>query len=173
MGVVFDLADQKIGYIGTGNEAIPPFLAIDQHFVTAAVGSVGQNDRSYDDPVEIAVSNELFLNVLVGVGASQKHAKTKTLQTAKLSPTVTCAKSGDANQPLHAGGLHCWYESTGGLREQADRSDHKFRSSSNAKRLYDNVDPVERGRHIMRVKGIALALLEIGINYSDPLGAPG
>jgi len=48
-----------------------------------------------------------------------------------------------------------------------------LRARSDAESLYDNIYPVERFRHIARIKRVTPALFKIGIGYSDSVGTPG
>ena len=57
MGVVINLPDQKIRDIGTGYQAISPVFRLDEDLIAAAPRPVRQNDRSHDDPIEVACLN--------------------------------------------------------------------------------------------------------------------
>jgi hypothetical protein len=64
-GVVVDLLDEEIRYVGARDEPACPAARINQRAIGVRLRPIGQDHGTHDHPVELAVADDAFLHVLV------------------------------------------------------------------------------------------------------------
>jgi hypothetical protein len=74
-GVVVDLLDEEIRYVGARDEPPCPAARIDQRAIGVRLRPIGQDHGTHDHPVELAPADDAFLQVLVVIDAPQQQMK--------------------------------------------------------------------------------------------------
>lgn len=116
-----DLSNDKIRNICARYKAIPPASRFIQNPIAAGPPSVCQDARPYDHPIEITLSNEALLNILVVVSAPKENSERDALKASDTVAAVPCSESCHADEPPDTLVLHRGNENARGVREKADR----------------------------------------------------
>jgi hypothetical protein len=74
-GVIVDLLDEEIRYVGARDEPPCPAARIDQRAIGVRLRPICQDHGTHDHPVELAPANDAFLHVLVVIDAPQQQMK--------------------------------------------------------------------------------------------------
>jgi len=90
--VVVDLLDEEIRHVGTRDEPACPVARIDQRAIGVRLQPVGQDHGTHDHPVELAVADGAFLNVLVVIDAPQQQMKRHAVKKPAMAAAVAAPK---------------------------------------------------------------------------------
>jgi hypothetical protein len=70
-GVVVDLLDEEIRYVGARDEPACPAARIDQRAIGVRLRPIGQDHGTHDHPVDLAPADDALLHILVVIDAPQ------------------------------------------------------------------------------------------------------
>src|SRR5437868_3102426 len=137
-GVVVDLLDEEIRYVGARDEAPCPAARIDQRAIGVRLRPIGQDHGTHDHPVELAPADDALLQVLVVIDAPQQQMKRRTTKEPAAAEAVACPEARHADQPLDVSLPIAVTSTRVALEKSRVRLEDDFGSDRNTKRLDDN-----------------------------------
>src|SRR5262249_75430 len=87
-GVVVDLLDEEIRYVGARDEGPCPGAGSDQGGIGVRLWPIGQDHGTHDHPVELAPTHNALLQVLVVIDAPKQQMKRGTTKEPAAAEAV-------------------------------------------------------------------------------------
>src|SRR6266481_7421520 len=92
-GVIVDLLDEEIRYVGARDEPACPAAGVDQRAIGVRLRPIREDHGTHDHPVELAAADDAFLHVLVVIDAPQQQMKRRIIKKPAAAAAVARAEA--------------------------------------------------------------------------------